>query len=121
MTHVPDTTSAADGAWVLVSIVLNVDLRGRVLSPNRSPIDSFKLARRATESVQGVVIDKIDTLLTKDKAVARLEVKCMPSRRSMFRSLGTQTYFWATQTVILWLEGLNSSEASGWSSYRICL
>lgn len=36
--------------------------------------DSFKLASRATESVQGVVIDKIDTLLTEDKAVARLEV-----------------------------------------------
>lgn len=36
--------------------------------------DGFKLARRATESVQGVVIDKIDTLLTEDKAVARLEV-----------------------------------------------
>lgn len=36
--------------------------------------DGFELARRTTESVQGVVIDKIDTLLTEDKAVARLEI-----------------------------------------------
>lgn len=36
--------------------------------------NGFKLARRATESVQGVVIYEIDTLLTEDKAVARLKI-----------------------------------------------
>jgi hypothetical protein len=70
LTHVPNTTSAADGTRVLVSIVLDIDLGGRVFSPNGSPIyqmlvdvhglDSlncleltkgFKPARRATESV----------------------------------------------------------------------
>jgi hypothetical protein len=38
LTHVPDTTSTADGARVLVSIVLDVDLGGRVFSPNGSSI-----------------------------------------------------------------------------------
>jgi hypothetical protein len=38
LTHVPNTTSAADGTRVLVSIVLDVDLGGRVFSPNGSPI-----------------------------------------------------------------------------------
>jgi hypothetical protein len=38
LTHVPNTTSAANGAWVLVSVILDVDLGGRVFCPNGSPI-----------------------------------------------------------------------------------
>lgn len=38
LTHVPNTTSPADGTWVFVSIVLDVDLGGRVFGPNGSPI-----------------------------------------------------------------------------------
>jgi hypothetical protein len=36
LSHVPYATSASFHAWILVSVVLDIDLGGRVLGPNRS-------------------------------------------------------------------------------------
>lgn len=90
LSHVPDTTSTTTRARVLVSIVLNVDLGNRVLDPSAFAIYQMiscsvdekgttkrlgltlvlELAGRATEPFQPMIIDKIDTGLTKHEAIA---------------------------------------------------
>jgi hypothetical protein len=79
LSHVPDTTGTTAGARVLVRVVLDIDLRGRVFDPTVFAIYQIvsystrehrkepngdlrltlvlKLAGRATESLQTMVVD----------------------------------------------------------------
>lgn len=46
LSHVPYTTSASFHAWVLVSVVLDIDLGGRVLGPNRSTFYQMSVSEK---------------------------------------------------------------------------
>jgi hypothetical protein len=92
LSHVPDTAGATTGARVLVSVVLDIDFRSRVINPSVFAIYQlvscsvneglkgakrelrrtliFKLARRATKPFKAMIVDKIHTRLTEDEAVA---------------------------------------------------